>query len=68
MHLIPYWMVWAKIECCFAQQKQFKPVQQNREQALTANIFESGPMPTPRKFGQLASHPKLLIGSELRLG
>jgi hypothetical protein len=36
---------------------------------LTANIFESGPMPTPFKnFGQLASHPKLLFGSKLSLG
>ena len=37
---------------------------------LTANIFESGPMAAnPMKiFGQLARHPKLLIGSKLSLG
>ena len=34
---------------------------------ITANIFESGPMPTPI-FRQLASHPKFLVGSKLSLG
>ena len=37
---------------------------------LTANIFESGPMSTNamKMFGQLASHPKLLIWSKLSPG
>ena len=34
---------------------------------ITANIFESGPMPTAWKFLQYsASHPKMLIGSKLK--